>query len=97
MAGNTNKEKWIDDVLNSMQGASVAQPGEGLYDRVMMQMSTPRPETGRPVPVKQWVAAAILLLALNVGSVIYFTSQKGNTVTTCTNLAYLKKELRGMK
>ena len=30
-------------------------------------------------------------------SVYRAIDEKGNTVTSCTNLAYLKKELRGMK
>ena len=75
MENNTNKKKWIDEVLNSTAGMKRAQPGAHLYEQITAKLGRPQPVTVS-FPVKRWAAAAILLLALNVGSVVYFDSQK---------------------
>ncbi len=72
MTNNTGKEKWIDDVLNSVQGMSRIHP-QGVYDNAMANLGKPRTVT-HPFPVMRWAAAAILLLALNIGSAIYYKS-----------------------
>lgn len=72
MTNNTGKEKWIDDVLNSVQGISRIHP-QGVYDNAMANLNKPRTVT-HPFPAKRWAAAAILLLALNIGSAIYYKS-----------------------
>lgn len=72
MADNNHKEQWIDKVLNSTSGMQRAEPYGGLYARVMMRADL----TGRPTiisfPVKKWAAAAVILLALNIGTMAYF-------------------------
>ncbi len=86
MKHNTNKEKWIDEVLGSTHGISRAQPGTGLYEQVQARLRNPRQINSTPFPVKQWVAAAILLLALNVGSVVYLTgTNKKASITSTEN------------
>jgi len=84
MENNTNKEKWIDDVLGSVQGISMAQPRTGLYEQVVMKLSNPQKTRKIPLPIKQLAAAAMLLLALNVGSVIYFMTQNKKTAVTAS-------------
>ncbi len=79
-----NKEKWIDEVLNSTGGMSRAVPDNGLYEKVVARIKT-RQTNIIPFPVKRWVAAAILLLALNIGSVIYFMSQNRGAYTASTD------------
>lgn len=88
MENNTNKEKWIDEVLNSTTGMNRAQPGADLYEQITARLSRPAPATVS-FPVKRWVAAAVLLLALNVGSVVYFNSRenKVTSVNTTNSLA----------
>ena len=87
MANNTNKEKWINDVLGSMQDASAAQPFGNLYEGVMSRLRNPGQASTQPASMKQWVVAAILLLALNVGSVIYYTAQKRTAASIDNPLA----------
>lgn len=79
MANNTDKEKWINDALDSTRGMHRAGPKAGLYDRVMAVDTTRSLVKVIPFPVKQWAAAAILLLALNIGSVVYYNQRKTAT------------------
>jgi hypothetical protein len=75
MINNANKEKWITEVLDSTHGMSPAIPAVGLFQKIAAELANPQLIKTRPLPVKQWAAAAIVLLALNIGSVVYFTSQ----------------------
>jgi hypothetical protein len=84
MTNNTNKEKWIDEVMNSTQGMSRADPDNDLLDKITSKLNSPNAVKTTPLPVTQWAAAAILLIALNVGSVIYFTNHN-KTMATATN------------
>ncbi|MCD6011815.1 MAG: hypothetical protein K0Q79_1677 [Flavipsychrobacter sp.] len=83
MTNNTGKEKWVDDVLNSLQGMHRIQPGD-VYDNVMAKLNRPQAVI-RPFPVKHWAVAAILLLALNIGSVIYYRGNSKNAARTTAN------------
>jgi len=83
MKNNINKEKWIDEVFNSTQGLKRAQPGADLYEKIAAKLSHPQP-VSLPFPVKRWIAAAVLLLAVNMGSVIYFNGQEKKTVPVNT-------------
>ena len=76
MAHNTDKENWINEVLQSTQGMNRATPKADLFERITAGMANPSSVKATRLPVKQWAAAAIILLALNIGSVVYFTSQK---------------------
>jgi hypothetical protein len=73
MEHNTDKEKWINEVLDSTRGIRRAQPGNDLFDRVTTRLS--RSGTAVRLPLVRWAAAAIFLVVLNVGSVIYDTHQ----------------------
>lgn len=75
-----NKEKWINEVLDSTRGMQRATPPPGLYDKIAVRLHN----TGKDVirPAKLWVAAAIVLLALNVGSIVYALTQNKKTETT---------------
>jgi len=84
MENNTNKEKWIDEVLGSVQGISRAQLCTDLYEQIGMKLNNRQTARKIPLPVKQLAAAAMLLLALNVGSVIYFMTQNKKTAVTAS-------------
>jgi len=60
-----DKEKWMDDVLNSMQGSQRAQPKSSLYAQIENKLDTPTTDI---IPIYQWrtiAASAILLFILN--------------------------------
>ncbi len=72
MRKEMNKEQWIDEIIDSTKGMHKADPGAGFYDQVLLKLNRPATIKGISMPVKQWAAAAILLLALNIGSIVYF-------------------------
>jgi len=75
MTNNADKEKWIKEALDSTQGIVRASPSPDLFKKITVELASRQFAKTRPLPVKQWAAAAILLLALNVGSVMYFASR----------------------
>ena len=86
MANNMHKEEWIDAVMKSTHGMSRAQPPTDLFEKITSKLNGRETVKIISMPVKQWAAAAILLLALNIGSVVYFTSQNNKSrVSNTTN------------
>jgi hypothetical protein len=79
MTNNADKEKWINDVLDSAHGMLRASPGAGLFKKITAELANPQLAKTKPLPVKQWAAAAIFLLALNIGSVVYYANQHTRT------------------
>jgi len=76
MAEKMQKEEWIDAVMNSTGDILPALPPDHLYKNIIAGLDKPVTRIV-PIPVKQWAAAAILLLALNIGSVVHYAVQKG--------------------
>ncbi len=70
-----NNEKWVNDVMNSTTGVQRAVPPDGLYEKISLSISNPKKTTIIPFPVKHWAAAAMFLLAVNIGSAIYAIGQ----------------------
>jgi hypothetical protein len=85
MARDIIKEQWIDEVIGSTEGIQRAKPAGDFFEKVTQGLSRPAKSNVYGFPVKQWAAAAILLLALNVGSVVYFTSQKRKAAMQSVN------------
>jgi hypothetical protein len=86
MKADINKEQWINEVMNSLEGITPAQPDDGLFERITEKLRKPQTtKIMNPYPA-QWAAAAILLLALNIGSVVYFASRHHqNTAASAAN------------
>ncbi len=75
MANKMHKEEWVDAVMSSTGGMLPAMPPDQLYKNIIAGLDKPVARIV-PISVKQWAAAAILLLALNVGSVVHYAVQK---------------------
>ena len=56
----------------------VHYPRPALQIKSLQKLGSPQKVKPIAMPVKQWAAAAVLLLALNIGSVLYFTSYRTN-------------------
>jgi hypothetical protein len=65
----TEKEKWIGEVLDSLDGARPAGPSPFLYEKIVHRLRDPKSHKA-PSPVL-WLAAAAfaVLLVLNIGIV----------------------------
>ena len=72
MEYNNSKEIWINEVLESTKGMVRPEPGAVLYDRIMHRLSGSNDNIKVRIPVREWAAAAIILLAVNAGSVVYY-------------------------
>ena len=66
MKNNMEKEQWIDDIINSMEGSQRAKPPQALFDKI--ETSIYRPEAKMiPMSMQRIVAvAASLLMLLNL-------------------------------
>lgn len=81
MENDINKEKWINEALGSLEDMSRAQPRADLYEQITARLKQPKAVKVMALHAKQW-AAAVLLLALNIGSVVYFADRHGNKTGT---------------
>lgn len=63
---NLDSEKWTEEVLNSMRGSKAVPPSRDLFMDIQKRIENPKV---RMIPLPQRImaiAAAILLLAINV-------------------------------
>ena len=84
MSHNTDKETWINEVLGSTAGRQPVAP-TGLYGKIMARLESHPVVRSIPFPVRRWAAAAVLLLALNIGSVAYFSARQNAQRSTTSN------------
>jgi len=75
MENSANKNRWIEEVLNSTKGMSRAQPPADIMEKINLKIRNHSVGNTIAFPVKQWIAAAILLVLVNAGSVIYFAAE----------------------
>jgi hypothetical protein len=71
------KDAWIDDVLNSLQGSQRAQARDDLFEQIEAKLSRPK---AKIIPMKQLrmvAAASVILLLLNGFAIRQYTL--GNT------------------
>ena len=81
MENNIGKENWINGVINSTSGMQRATPKSDIYGHVMANVSSPE-KIRVPLPARHWIAAAILLLAFNIGSIVYVLEQNKTAPNT---------------
>ncbi len=83
------REKWMEDTFGSLEGMKRAKPDEDLFDKIEIKISQGKAKT---VYFAQWrpaVAAAILLLVLNVFAIRQYGQQSGSVQTEIgTDVAY---------
>ena len=77
-----NKEKWVNNAMDSASGISRATPPQDLILKINARLNkTDSVSTTIRFPFKKWAAAAVLLIAMNAASAVYFaghsSKQKG--------------------
>lgn len=60
------KDKWVNDVLNSMKGSAPAKPGADLFDQIQGRIDQPKAPIFSLSQQGLSIAAAVLLLLLNI-------------------------------
>lgn len=74
---NDEKEKWIEDVFQSMKGSQRAKPSPELFANIQNRIA---PAEAKLVPIYQWksaVAAAAMILFVNITVLFYYHQQEG--------------------
>ncbi len=69
---NDEKEKWMEEVFQSMKGSQRAKPGPELFAKIEDQISFPK---AKVVSMAQWryaAAAAVLVLFLNTTTLLHY-------------------------
>ena len=69
----SGKDKWIDEVMSSLDGLQRVPAPAGLYDGVMSRVRSGNGNKIHSLLPRIAAAAAILLLAVNVASVFHAT------------------------
>ncbi len=85
MKNSINKEKWIDEVLESTKGMSRAEVPHDLFEQLTSKLMEPAKPKIVAIPAKQWIAAAILLLALNAATAVYYVSKNYKSATVVSS------------
>ncbi len=73
----SEKDKWIDEVMGSLDGMQRVPASAGMYDGVMARIRTGKVTKTYSLLPRIAAAAAILLLAVNVASVFHATRKGG--------------------
>ena len=71
---NNEKDKWMENVFQSMKDSQRAKPSPELFTKIKNQISTAGVD-----PLLQWryvVAAAVLMLLINSMALIYYIEYK---------------------
>jgi hypothetical protein len=71
----SGKDKWIDEVMGSLDGMQRVPAPSGMYDGVMARIRAGRGSKTYSLLPRIAAAAAVLLLAVNVASVFHATSR----------------------
>ncbi|MBK8504626.1 MAG: hypothetical protein IPL46_21905 [Saprospiraceae bacterium] len=66
-------EDWIDDIFNSLSGSQRAKPAADLFAKIEAQINQPEPKIISTLKWQPAIAAAILLLILNVFALRSYT------------------------
>lgn len=74
-----NKEKWIKDIFESLEGGKRAKPNVDLFARIEAEIENPDTKVIPLHHLRMIAAAAIVLLTLNIGALLqYNQGQKNN-------------------
>lgn len=72
---NNEKEKWVEDVFQSMKGSERAKPQPDLFEKIQSRI---RVGDGKVLNLFHWKyasAAAVLILFMNITALVYFNQQ----------------------
>ncbi|MFT5336875.1 MAG: hypothetical protein ACI9YL_000877 [Luteibaculaceae bacterium] len=85
---NTERNEWVEEVFQSMQGSQrIPVPGN-LFAKIENQLE----ESGRTIiPLQIWgsvAAAALVLVAINISALMYYSNSAENTNSVANGTMY---------
>ncbi len=75
-----DENRWVEDVLNSLEGVEKARPAEDLYGKIERRIAVPLTK-GRTISLTTFSAAAasiVLLIVLNMMALTGNSRKHGN-------------------
>ncbi|UBM60167.1 hypothetical protein LAG90_05865 [Marinilongibacter aquaticus] len=89
---DSEKEKWINDVLQSMKGSRKAKPSARLFEQIESKIDSTE---AKVVPLYFWrsVAAAVLLLCLNIFAFQHLNAYRKSVSNTQVETASYSADL----
>ena len=83
MGNNANKDKWVDEVLESLNGMQRIPASPNMYENVMNRIATSKQVgSNSSVLIKRVAAAAILLFVINLASILHVSHKKSTPQQT---------------
>ncbi|MFK7926341.1 MAG: hypothetical protein AB8H47_30620 [Bacteroidia bacterium] len=79
---NNEKEKWIDEVVESMKGSQRAEPRSGLFAEIQGQITA--------IPIYNWknyAAAAALIILLNTAVLVLYTRNDKASISEAESIS----------
>ena len=73
---NKEKEKWIEDVFQSMKGAQRAKPRPELFNKIENQIYSSNAKIIQNFQWRSYAAAVILLLLINTMALISYNKNR---------------------
>lgn len=78
---NDDKEKWMEDVFQSMKGSQRAKPQSDVFVKIQNRIGV---GDAKIVTLRQWryaAAVAVLMLVVNTTALVYFNQLNYEDVT----------------
>ena len=76
MTDGTDKEKWLNEVMNSTNGMVCAGAPPMLYENIISKIQRQKPEKATVIVMRRWAVAAAVLFVFNICSVFYVFNNK---------------------
>ena len=75
------KEKWIKEIMDSIENIQRAESPSHLMDKVMLNVSSPKGKIIIMRPIFKWVAAAsiVFLAGINILSILQYNRSTSST------------------
>ncbi len=77
---STEKEQWMDEVFNSLEGMQRAQPDEKLFENIEKHLFAPETKVIPLYWIRTAVAAAVVVLSINLYGVYEYTQRSSSQV-----------------
>ena len=75
---NIQEKEWTESVLNSMRGATRAQPNPAVLDRIKADLSLTKVQQLSPMKKIMLIAAAIAILLINMNALNILNKNQSN-------------------
>ena len=80
------KNKWIDDIIESANSLNRAEPRSVVFDNILGEIESEKVQKIPLTKIKYSIAAAIIIVSINIYSVIGLSNYESNQSSTNNEL-----------